>query len=127
MKSIVRVFIHLAAFVIIYSSVAKAETVVSKKAETVTEKRAENIAEIRFEQHAFTPATLEVRAGQPLMLTITNAGSERIEFESFKLNREKVIEPGQSIVLRFPALRDGSYDFFDDFHQDIQEGVIVAH
>jgi hypothetical protein len=28
--------------------------------------------------------------------------------------------------VRLPALRAGSYDFFDDFHPDVPEGTIVA-
>ena len=86
----------------------------------------ENTIEVRYEQHRFTPNKIEVRAGRPLVLTITNASAERIEFESFKLNREKVITPGETLVLRFPALREGAYDFYDDFHQDVPEGVIRA-
>jgi Cupredoxin-like domain len=82
--------------------------------------------EIRFADHHFAPRTLVVPAGQPLMLTVVNSSRERIEFESFKLNREKVVGPGETITVRLPALRAGSYDFFDDFHPDVSEGEIVA-
>jgi hypothetical protein len=86
----------------------------------------ETIPEIRFSDHRFSPQALVVQAGQPLQIKVVNASREKIEFESFSLNREKVIEPGASITVRLPALRAGSYDFFDDFHQDVNEGVIVA-
>ena len=82
--------------------------------------------EIRFADHHFTPQTLVVPAGLPLVLTVVNSSHERIEFESFKLNREKVVGPGETITVHLPALRAGSYDFFDDFHQDVPEGEIVA-
>jgi len=82
--------------------------------------------EIRFENHHFTPQTLTVPAGTPIELKVTNASAERIEFESFKLNREKVVDPGASATVRLPALKAGSYDFFDDFHSDVPEGAIVA-
>ena len=85
-----------------------------------------NTAEIRYDQRRFTPAKIEVRTGLPLVLTIINTSGERIEFESFKLHREKVIEPGETATLRLPALRAGRYDFFDDFHPDVPEGVIVV-
>jgi len=84
------------------------------------------ILEIRFENHRFTPQSLTVPAGAPLEIKVTNASGERIEFESFKLNREKVVEPGASVIVRLPALRAGTYDFFDDFHADVPEGAIVA-
>jgi hypothetical protein len=82
--------------------------------------------EIRFENHKFSPNALIVPADKPLQITVLNLSRERIEFESFKLNREKVVEPGGSVILKLPALRAGSYDFFDDFHSDVPEGAIIA-
>jgi hypothetical protein len=86
----------------------------------------ETTPEIDFANHRFSPQTLVVPAGQPLQIKVVNSSKEKIEFESFSLNREKVIGPGESITVRLPALRAGSYDFFDDFHQDVTEGAIVA-
>ena len=82
--------------------------------------------ELRFENHQFKPATLSVPAGQKLTLKVVNASNETIEFESFKLNREKVVSPGQTITVSIPALSPGNYNFYDDFHQDVPEGSIVA-
>ncbi len=82
--------------------------------------------EIRFAEHHFAPQTLVVPAEQPVLLTVVNSSRERIEFESFKLNRERVVGPGESITLHLPPLHAGSYDFYDDFHQDVPEGVILA-
>jgi hypothetical protein len=82
--------------------------------------------EIRFENHQFSPQTLTVPARQALSIKVINASNETIEFESFKLNREKAISPGESITVGLPALSSGSYDFYDDFHQDVPEGSIVA-
>lgn len=82
--------------------------------------------QIRFEHHRFTPLSLTIRAGEPITLRVVNASKERIEFESFKLNREKVVGPGKVLVLRLPALRPGSYDFYDDFHDDVPQGTIVT-
>jgi Cupredoxin-like domain len=82
--------------------------------------------EIRFENNQFNPPMLTVPAGQPLSIKIINASNETIEFESFKLNREKAISPGESIIVGLPALSNGRYDFYDDFHQDVAQGSIVA-
>jgi len=87
---------------------------------------AEDQPEIRFENHQFAPQTLDVPAGQRLTIKVTNASKETIEFESFKLNREKVVTPGETITVHLPELSAGSYDFYDDFHQDVPEGNIVA-
>ncbi len=82
--------------------------------------------EILFKENHFTPQTVTVAAAQPLVLKVTNASNETIEFESFKLNREVAMTPGQTITVRLPALAPGSYDFYDDFHQDVPEGAIIA-
>ena len=86
----------------------------------------DSVNEIRFDNHRFTPQTLTVPAGRPVMIKVVNSSKETIEFESFKLNREKAIEPGETITVHLPALSPGSYDFYDDFHQDVPEGSIVA-
>jgi plastocyanin len=87
---------------------------------------AQDEQEIRFEKHKFTPQTLTVPSGQKLTIKVVNASNETIEFESFKLNREKVVTPGQTITVHLPELSAGAYDFYDDFHQDVPEGSIIA-
>jgi hypothetical protein len=84
------------------------------------------VVELRFENRRFIPQTITVPANQPFKIKITNSSKEAIEFESFKLNREKVVGPGESVIVVLPALRPGSYDFYDDFHQDVPEGTITA-
>jgi hypothetical protein len=87
---------------------------------------AEDAIELRFENRKFIPQTLNVPANRPFRIRIVNAGKEAIEFESFKINREKVIGPGETVTIKVPALKAGSYDFYDDFHRDVPEGTIVA-
>lgn len=82
--------------------------------------------QLRFEEQRFTPQRLAVPAGQPLVLEVINSSNETIEFESFTLNREKAVEPGETVTVQLPALSPGSYDFYDDFHQDVPAGSIVA-
>lgn len=81
---------------------------------------------IEFKDHHFFPQNLAVPAGRPIRIKVVNSSRETIEFESFSLNRERAIKPGESIIVRIPALRPGTYDFFDDFHQDVPEGAIVS-
>lgn len=82
--------------------------------------------DLRFENHRFAPERLVVPAGQPFVIKVSNASKQTIEFESFKLNREKVVQPGESVMVRLPALTPGTYDFYDDFHRDVPQGSIVA-
>jgi plastocyanin len=87
---------------------------------------ADRATAILFDNHHFTPRTLTIPAGQPLAIRVVNASKETIEFESFSLNREVAMTPGETITVHLPALSPGSYDFYDDFHQDVPEGSIVA-
>lgn len=92
----------------------------------VSARAEDSVFELRLDSHQFSPQTLTVPAGQPLVIKVTNGSKDTIEFESFKLNREKVVEPGQTISVHIPALSPGAYDFYDDFHQDVPQGSLVA-
>lgn len=80
---------------------------------------------LRIDPTGFTPAELHVPAGQKIVLQITNAGTGPAEFESTDLNREKVIPPGDRVIVYVGPLRPGTYAFFDDFHPRLR-GRIVA-
>ena len=85
-----------------------------------------SVVELRFEGHHFSPANLAVPAGEVVTIKVVNASNETIEFESFRLNREKAVQPGEAVAVHLPALSAGNYDFYDDFHQDVPQGSIVA-
>ncbi len=87
---------------------------------------ADLIVELRFENNRFAPQTIRVPANQAFGMKVINASKETIEFESFKLNRERVVGPGETIFVNVPALSPGSYDFYDDFHDDVPEGAVIA-
>jgi hypothetical protein len=82
--------------------------------------------QLKFADGRFEPAVLDVSAGAPLRLTVINTGTSAIEFESFELNRERVVPPGRSITVLLPRLDPGQYHFFDDFHHDAGQGTITA-
>ena len=73
----------------------------------------------------FEPSTLNVKAGVKFKLQVRNARKVAAEFESAELNREKVIPPGQSVVIYVGPLAAGAYPFFDDFHQSTQGRMIA--
>jgi heme/copper-type cytochrome/quinol oxidase subunit 2 len=82
--------------------------------------------EIRLERGRFEPAQLVIPANTPFKVRVTNADTVAIEFESFELHRERIVQPGETITVYFPPLSSGSYQFFDDFHRDTPPGAIVA-
>ena len=83
-------------------------------------------SELRVQDGRFEPASLVVPAGQPFQLKVVNSGNSAIEFESFDLNRERVVQPGASITVYLPSLNPGTYKFFDDLHEDAGHGTLTA-
>lgn len=74
----------------------------------------------------FNPARIEVPAGQRIKIELHNVGKTAAEFESVELRKEKVLAPGAQSFVVIAPLRPGEYKFFDDFHLDAPQGVIVA-
>ena len=74
----------------------------------------------------FDPAELVVPADTKFQLHVTNSDAAAIEFESFELHRERVVQPGETITVYMPALGAGRYEFFDDFHSDTPHMAIVV-
>jgi plastocyanin len=83
------------------------------------------VLELQVKDGHFQPAELIVKANTPFKIRITNADKSSIEFESFSLNREREVAPGQTITVYLPALAPGTYEFFDDFHKS-NKGTIIA-
>ncbi len=72
------------------------------------------------------PATIEVAANTKFRLEVRNEGPGAAEFESLELKKELVLAPGITRKLVFAPLKPGSYKFFDEFHADTAQGLIVA-
>lgn len=81
---------------------------------------------LRIKDGRFSPATVEVVAGQRFRLTVSNDGPGASEFESLELRKELVLAPGVTRSLVFAPMKPGSYRFFDDFHPQTGQGRIVA-
>jgi len=76
--------------------------------------------------HRFEPAELKVPAGQRVKLVVHNQDSSPEEFESHKLNREKVIPGGAKATIFIGPLTPGRYDFFGEYNEATAKGVIVV-
>ncbi len=73
----------------------------------------------------FEPTRIATPSGARVRIEVTNNTAAAIEFESFELNRERVVQPGQKVAVYLSGLSAGSYEFFDDFHPD-RKGVLVV-
>ena len=81
---------------------------------------------IVIKDHQFDPLQLTVPAGQKIKLTVENHDPTVEEFESFDLNREKIVSGNKKIIVFIGPLKQGAYKYFGDFHQKTAQGVIVA-
>jgi len=81
---------------------------------------------LSIKDHRFEPAELQVPAGVKIRLIVKNLDATPSEFESNDLHREKVVSPGQQILVIVGPLDAGTYGFFDDFHQDTGQGKLIA-
>lgn len=92
--------------------------------------RAEEIAPreytLTLENHLFTPAQLEVQAGEKIILHVVNKDDAAEEFESHSLKREKIVPAKGQIKINLGPLKPGSYEFFGEFHEKTAKGTLVA-
>ena len=82
--------------------------------------------EITIKGHKFQPATLEVPANRKVKLIVKNQDPTPEEFESYELNREKVIPGNAQATIFIGPLDPGTYPFFGEFNQATAQGKIIA-
>lgn len=84
------------------------------------------VIEIEIRGHLFFPSEIKVPADRKVKLKVHNADPTPEEFESYELNREKVIMGGQTATIFIGPLRPGRYPFFGEFHPETAQGVVIA-
>ncbi len=82
--------------------------------------------EIELKNHLFYPAELEIPENTKVKLIIYNRDQTPEEFDSFDLNREKVIFPNKRSVIFIGPLPIGRYDFFGEYNPNSARGTIIV-
>jgi plastocyanin len=82
--------------------------------------------EIEIRNHLFQPDTLTIPAGTKVKLIIYNRDPTPEEFESYELNREKVIMGGRKAIVFIGPLPPGEYPFFGEFNPQTALGTILV-
>ncbi len=82
--------------------------------------------EIEIKNHLFYPAELHIPSGQKVKLIIYNRDPTPEEFESYELNREKVIMGRSRGIVFIGPLQPGDYPYFGEFNPDTAQGKIVV-
>jgi len=81
--------------------------------------------EISIKDHLFYPSEIEVPANTKVKLFIKNLDPTPEEFESYELNREKVISGNSKTVIFIGPLPPGEYPFFGEFYPKTAQGKVV--
>lgn len=81
---------------------------------------------IIIDNHLFYPEKIVLPANTKVKLIITNRDQTVEEFDSFSLNREKVIFPNQQAVIFVGPLSVGEYDFFGEYHPHSARGKVIV-
>lgn len=79
-----------------------------------------------IQNHQFQPTELQIPAGKKVRLVIENRDPSPEEFESYELNREKLIAGNGKASVFIGPLAAGRYPFFGDFNQKTAQGVIIV-
>ena len=59
-------------------------------------------------------------------LIILNKDDVAEEFDSFGLNREKVLFPQKKSTIFIGPLKPGSYEYFGEYHPNLARGYIIV-
>lgn len=84
------------------------------------------IVEIEIRNHLFEPDVVRIPANTKVKLIVYNRDPTPEEFESFELNREKVIMGKAKSIIFVGPLPPGEYPFFGEFNPDTALGMIVV-
>lgn len=84
------------------------------------------VFEIEIRNHLFSPDTITIPANTKVKLVVYNRDATPEEFESFELNREKVIMGGTKATIFVGPLAPGVYPFFGEFNPNTALGRIIV-
>jgi hypothetical protein len=81
---------------------------------------------IQLHEHRFAPSEIKVPAGVKVKLVIDNQDASPEEFDSFSLNREKIVFPNSKAIVFIGPLKPGRYEFIGEFNRQTANGVVIA-
>ncbi len=81
---------------------------------------------LEIRNHLFYPAELVVPANTKVKLLVVNHDATPEEFESYELNREKVIMGNSKTVIFIGPLAPGEYPFFGEFNLNTALGKVIV-
>ena len=84
------------------------------------------VFELEIRDHLFIPEDIVIPANTKVKLVVINHDVTPEEFESYELNREKVILGGSKANIFIGPLAPGIYPFFGEFNPRTAQGRVVV-
>ncbi|MBU3006235.1 cupredoxin domain-containing protein [Paraglaciecola arctica] len=81
---------------------------------------------VQLKDHLFFPSRITIPANQKVKLIIENQDNTPEEFDSFSLNREKVIFANQKATIFIGPLQPGEYNFFGEYNPNTARGAVIV-
>jgi hypothetical protein len=93
---------------------------------SITAAYAANVITIDLRDNIFEPSVITISENTKIKLIIVNHDDSPEEFDSFDLNREKVIFANSSAILFIGPLPKGTYHFFGEYHPETAIGKVIV-
>jgi hypothetical protein len=87
---------------------------------------AAKVITIDLRNNIFEPSIITISENTKIKLIIVNHDDSPEEFDSFDLNREKVIFANSSAILFIGPLPKGTYHFFGEYHPETAIGKVFV-
>jgi len=84
------------------------------------------VIHIEIHNHLFNPSEIIIPENTKVKLIIHNKDTTDEEFESYELNREKVILGNRKGVIFIGPLPAGEYPFFGEFFPKTAQGKVIV-
>ena len=84
------------------------------------------VININIQNHLFIPSEITIPENTKVKLLIHNLDDTDEEFESYELNREKVIIGNRRGVIFIGPLSAGEYPFFGEFFPKTAQGKVIV-
>lgn len=84
------------------------------------------VIDIEIKDHLFYPDEVRIPADTKVKLLVKNLDSTAEEFESYELNREKVIAGHSEAIIFIGPLPVGTYPFFGEFFPKTAQGRVIV-
>lgn len=87
---------------------------------------ATQVIDVEIKNHLFIPSEIVIPENTKVKLVIHNRDDTDEEFESYELNREKVIIGNRKGVIFIGPLPAGEYPFFGEFFPKTAQGKVIV-